>query len=141
MELNRRPGPFVVIAASGMCESGRVLHHLKHSIDDAGNTIVIIGFQAQYTLGRRIKERQPFVRIYDREYPLRAQVEVLEGLSAHADVNDFKWWFEHLAATTGVGQAFLVHGEPDASLALAGVLKDYCDEEPILPQIGQSFEV
>lgn len=141
MELNHREGPFVVIAASGMCESGRVLHHLKHSIDDPNTTIVIIGFQAQYTLGRRIKERQPFVRIYDREYPLRATVEVLEGLSAHADVNDFKWWFEHLASKTGVGQAFLVHGEPEASQALAGVLKDYCDEDPILPQRGQSFEV
>jgi metallo-beta-lactamase family protein len=141
MELNHREGPFVVIAASGMCESGRVLHHLKHCVDDPDNTIVIIGFQAQHTLGRRIKERQPFVRIYDREYPLRASVEVLEGLSAHADVNDFKWWYEHLASKTGVGQAFLVHGEPEASQALAGLLRDYCDEDPILPQRGESFEV
>jgi metallo-beta-lactamase family protein len=124
-----------------MCESGRVLHHLKHGIDDPNNTIVIIGFQAQHTLGRRIKERQPYVRIYDREYALRASVEVLEGLSAHADVNDFKWWFEHLASQTGVGQAFLVHGEPASSQALAGLLKDYCDEEPIIPRRGEAFEV
>lgn len=141
MELNHRRDPFVVIAASGMCESGRVLHHLKHYIDDETTTIVIIGFQAQHTLGRRIKDRQPFVRIYDREYALRARVEILDGLSAHADVNDFKWWYENLASKTGVGQAFLVHGEPEASQALAGVLKDYCDEDPILPQRGQSFEV
>lgn len=141
MELNRHAGPLVIIAASGMCENGRVLHHLKHTIEDPDNTIVIIGFQAQNTLGRRIKERQPYVRIYDREYALRATVEVLEGLSAHADVNDFKWWYEHLASKTGVGQAFLVHGEPESSQALAGLLKDYCDEPPIIPQRGQEFEV
>jgi metallo-beta-lactamase family protein len=124
-----------------MCESGRVLHHLKHSADDANNTIVIIGFQAEHTLGRRIVERQPYLKIYNRQYPLRANVENLEGLSAHADVNDFKWWYEHMAATTGIGQAFLVHGEPAAAQALAGVLKDYCDEEPVIPKLKQTVEV
>jgi metallo-beta-lactamase family protein len=141
IELNRRLGPLVVIAASGMCESGRVLHHLKHAVGDARNTVVIIGFQAEHTLGRRIKERRPFLRIFDREYPLRAQVEVLEGLSAHADVHDFKWWFEHMAGTTGIGQAFLVHGEPGSSRALAQILRDYCDQDPVVPAFGQSVEV
>lgn len=141
MALNFRKGPFVVIAASGMCESGRVLHHLKHAVADGNNTIVIIGYQAEHTLGRRIVERQPRLRIYDREYPLNANVEILNGLSGHADVHDFKWWYENLASQTGVGQAFLVHGEPAASRALATVLRDYCDEEPILPQLNQSCEV
>jgi len=141
MELNRRLGPMVIIAASGMCESGRVLHHLKHAVTDARNTVVIIGFQAEHTLGRRIKEKQPFVRIYDRDYPLRAQVEVLEGLSAHADVNDFRWWFDHMAATTGIGQAYVVHGEPESSRALAQMLRDYCDDEPVTPTYGQAVEV
>ncbi|MGQ0635115.1 MAG: MBL fold metallo-hydrolase [Planctomycetaceae bacterium] len=141
MELNYREGPLVVIAASGMCESGRVLHHLKHGVSDPDNTIVIIGFQAEGTLGRRIKERRQFVRIFDREYPLKASVEVLEGLSAHADLNDFKWWYEHMGRTTGIGQGFLVHGEPEVRQALAGVLKDYCDLDPILPEFGQKFEV
>jgi metallo-beta-lactamase family protein len=141
MQLNHRQGAYVVIAASGMCESGRVLHHLKHSVEDPANTIVIIGFQAEHTLGRRIVERRPYLKIYDREYTLRAKVEILNGLSGHADVNDFKWWYEGLASQTGVGQAFLVHGEPAASQALAGVLKDYCDEDPILPKLHESFEV
>ena len=139
--LNHRQGPMVIISASGMCESGRILHHLKHTVDNPHNTIVIIGFQAQNTLGRRIVERQPRLRIYNRDYDLKARVEVLNGLSGHADVNDFKWWYENLASQTGVGQAFLVHGEPAASQALAGLLKDYCDEDPILPQLHQSFEV
>jgi metallo-beta-lactamase family protein len=141
MELNHRGGAFVVVAASGMCETGRVLHHLKHSIEDPDNTVVIIGYQAEGTLGRRIVERQPYLRIYDREYKLKAGVEILNGLSAHADANDFKWWFEHLASQTGVGQAFLVHGEPPAAQALAAVVKDYCDEDPILPRLNDSFEV
>lgn len=139
--LNHRRGPFVVIAASGMCENGRVRHHLLHAVADERNTIVIIGFQAQHTLGRRLVERQPKVRIFDRELPLRAHVETVNGLSAHADVEDFKWWYEQLAAETGIGQAFLVHGEPESSQALATILADCCDEDPIIPQWGESFEV
>jgi metallo-beta-lactamase family protein len=139
--LNHRKGPFVVISASGMCESGRILHHLKHGADDPRNTIVIIGFQAQHTLGRRIVERRPTLRIFDRLVPLRARVEILNGLSAHADAEDFKWWFEHMAREGGIGQAFLVHGEPDATRSLAGLMRDYCDEEPIVPELYESFEV
>ena len=91
--------------------------------------------------GRRIVERQPKLRIYDREYPLRAKVETVNGLSAHADVEDFKWWYEQLASKTGVGQAFLVHGEPESAQALSSILRDYCDEEPIIPELYESFEV
>lgn len=141
MGLNHRAGAHVIIAASGMCENGRVLHHLKHSVENPNNTIVIIGYQAEHTLGRRIVERQPTLKIYDGQYELRARVEILNGLSGHADVNDFKWWYEGLASKTGVGQAFLVHGEPAASQALATVLKDYCDEDPILPKRHETFEV
>jgi metallo-beta-lactamase family protein len=80
VQLNWREGPFVVISASGMCESGRIRHHLKHAIEDDRNTIVLIGFQAEHTLGRRIAERQPVVTILDRSYQLRARVEQLGGL-------------------------------------------------------------
>jgi metallo-beta-lactamase family protein len=141
MLLNKREGSFVVISASGMCESGRIVHHLKHSVSDERNTIVLIGYQAEYTLGRQIADRRPYVRIFDREFPLRAHVERLEGLSAHADVQDFKWWFEQLVNDEGIGRAFLVHGEAAAATALAGVLKDLSNEPPVIPQFGQSFEV
>lgn len=141
MQLNYRKGPFVVIAASGMCESGRVLHHLKHSVADPANTILIIGYQAEHTLGRRIVEHQPYLKILDRDFQLKANVVTLNGLSAHADAEDFKWWFGHLASTTGIGTCFLVHGEPPASQALATLIRDCCDEDPILPTLYQSFEV
>ena len=139
--LNRREGAFVVISASGMCESGRVVHHLKNAVSDERNTVMLIGYQAPYTLGRQIADRRPYVRIFDREYPLRAHVEQLEGLSAHADVQDFKWWFEAMARDEGIGKAFLVHGEPDAAAALAQVLKEYSNEEPVVPRFGETFEV
>jgi metallo-beta-lactamase family protein len=139
--LNWMSGPFVVISASGMCENGRVRHHLKHAVADERNTIVIIGFQAQHTLGRRIVERQEKLHIFNQMLPLNARVEVLNGLSAHADAEDFKWWFSHLAEHGGVGQAFLVHGEPDAAKALATLIHDSCNEDPVIPTRGQSFEV
>ena len=139
--LNRREGPFVVISASGMCESGRVRHHLKHAVSDSRNTIVIIGFQAQHTLGRRLVERREQVRIFDKLLPLKAKVVTLNGLSAHADANDFKWWFEQMAKDRGIGRAFIVHGEPTAAQALAAILHDFCDEDPVIPELYQSFDV
>ncbi len=139
--LNRRTGPFVVISASGMCESGRVRHHLKHALSDSRNIILIIGFQAQHTLGRRLVERREKVQIFDKLLPLKAKVVTLNGLSAHADANDFKWWFEHMAKDRGIGQAFIVHGEPASAQALAGILHDFCDEDPTIPELYQTVEV
>ena len=139
--LNQKKGPMVIISASGMCESGRILHHLKHGVANPDNTILIIGFQAANTLGRRIVERQPYLRILNRDYPLKAQVEVLNGLSAHADRGDFEWWFGHMASQTGIGQAFLVHGEERAAQSLAKILTDCSDEPPIIPKLHQSFEI
>ncbi len=139
--LNHRKGPFVVIAASGMCEAGRVVHHLRHSIEDPNNVIVLIGFQAENTLGRKLQDKWRTVRIFDKLVELNAQVELLQGLSAHADAEDFKWWFEGLSADRGVGRAFIVHGEADSAQALAHLLEHVCDEPPTIPQFGQSFDV
>lgn len=141
MALNHRKGPFVVIAASGMCEAGRVVHHLRHSIEDPNNIVVLIGFQAENTLGRKIQDKWRTVRMFDYTIELNAQVESLQGLSAHADAEDFKWWFAGLAEDRGVGRAFIVHGEPAAAAALAQLLDDVCDEPPTIPKFGESFEV
>jgi metallo-beta-lactamase family protein len=141
MELNHRKGAFVIIAASGMCEAGRVIHHLLHGLNDPNNTVLLIGYQAENTLGRRIQDRMPFVRVLDHDVKVRADVESLQGLSAHADAEDFKWWFEGLASDRGVGRAFVVHGEHESSLALAHLLDHVCDEPPTLPKFGESFEV
>lgn len=139
--LNRRPGPFVVISASGMCESGRVVHHIKQVVSDPNNTILIIGFQAEGTLGRRLVERGEHVYIHNRRFDLRASVETLNGLSAHADAEDFRWWFDALKRRGGCGRAFIVHGETSAANALAELIDDACDDRPVIPQYGESFEL
>lgn len=139
--LNHLREPFVVISSSGMCETGRVVHHLKHAVADERNTIIMIGFQAAYTLGRKIQERQPYVRIFDRQVPLRAQVDVLSGLSAHADAEDFKWWFQRLIDTGGVGEAFIVHGENASARAMADLLQNVSNEPPRIPQFGETFDI
>ncbi len=141
MALNRQPGPMVIIASSGMCESGRVVHHLKHSIPDPKNIVLIIGYQAEHTLGRRLVEHRPFVRIFGQEYPLKARVETLNGLSAHADADDFRWWCGHLGRKSGISQAFIVHGEHEAAEAMAALLHDFCDHDPVVVRRFQTVEV
>ena len=141
MELNDKGGPFVVISASGMCESGRILHHLKHAISNERNTVIMIGFQAPGTLGARIAEKQPFVKIHDSEFAVKAKIELLGGLSAHADVNDFKTWFEVSTEHGDFGRAFIVHGEKDGAAGLASMLKTYVDGEVTIPQRFDSFVV
>ncbi len=119
----RSPGPMIVIAASGMAESGRILHHLAHSAPDPRSTVLIVGFQAQHTLGRRIVERQPMLRVFGEEVPLRAQVEVLSGYSAHADRGELRRWLDAVRRTSPrLADVFLVHGEREAQDAFVQAL-------------------
>ncbi len=141
MELNDMSGPMVIISASGMCESGRILHHLKHAISKERNTVILIGFQAPGTLGWRISEKQPFVKIHDAEFAVNAHIEKLGGLSAHADVNDFKKWLEDSTEHGDFGRAFIVHGEKDGAQGLASMLKTYCYGEVTIPKRFDSFTV
>ena len=122
--LNRMQGPMVIIAASGMAESGRILHHLANGAADERNTILVVGFMAEHTLGRRIVERRPTLKIFGEEVPLRAKVEVLNGYSAHADRTELTTWLDAVRATSpSLGQVWLVHGEPAAQDALATTLR------------------
>jgi metallo-beta-lactamase family protein len=126
--LNTRRGPMIVIAASGMAESGRILHHLRYGASDARNTILIVGFQAEHTLGRRIVERRSVLKIFGEEVPLAAQVEVLNGYSAHGDRTELARWLDAVRANgvpDGRGQphVYLVHGEPEAQTAFAERLR------------------
>ena len=110
--INSAKGPMVVIAASGMMEAGRILHHLANGASDPRNTILIVGFQAEHTLGRRIVEKQPILKIYGDDVPLRAEVEVINGYSAHADRTELTSWVDNVkAASPGFGPVWLVHGE------------------------------
>jgi metallo-beta-lactamase family protein len=118
--LNRRFGPMILIAGSGMVEGGRILHHLLHGASDPRNTILIVGFQGEHTLGRRIVERQPVIRVLGNEVELRAQVEIINGYSAHADRSELASWLESVRrASPALRQVYLVHGEETAQAALS----------------------
>ncbi|HUS68071.1 MAG TPA: MBL fold metallo-hydrolase [Kofleriaceae bacterium] len=118
--LNRAPGPFIVISASGMCEAGRVLHHLKNSIEDPKNAVLIVGYQAEHTLGRRLVEGAPEVRIFGEPHPRRAEVIVMNEFSAHADRDELLTWVRGFRRTPS--QAFVVHGEEAQALPFAASL-------------------
>ncbi|HEX6575903.1 MAG TPA: MBL fold metallo-hydrolase [Gemmatimonadaceae bacterium] len=112
--INSAKGPMVVIAASGMVEAGRILHHLANGASDPRNTILIVGFQAEHTLGRRIVERMPMLKIFGDEIPLRAEVEVINGYSAHADRTELTRWLDQVKGSSpNLGPVWLVHGEPE----------------------------
>jgi len=121
--LNARSGPLVIISASGMCEGGRILHHLRNHIASPSTTILFVGFQAEHTLGRRILEGTDPVRIFGEEHRVRARVARIEGYSAHADHDELVAWAGEVAARGRVARTLLVHGEPDRQSALAAALR------------------
>jgi metallo-beta-lactamase family protein len=122
-QLDAGSSPSVIISASGMCEAGRVLHHLKATIEDPRNSIVIVGFQAQHTLGRRLVERRARVKIFGVERDLRAEVHVLNGFSAHADQADLLAYAEAVRERGDLEHVALVHGEPPAQAVLHRLLE------------------
>jgi metallo-beta-lactamase family protein len=116
IDLETRPS--IIIAASGMCEAGRVLHHLRATIADSRNTVVIVGFQAAHTLGRRLAERRTEVRIFGVPHRRQAEVVVLDGFSAHADRQGLLDFAAHVRERGPLRRIVLVHGEPAAQEAL-----------------------
>ena len=127
--IDEAPGPAIIIAGSGMCEGGRVLHHLRATIEDPRTTVVIVGFQAEHTLGRRLAERRREVKIFGVSRPRNADVLVLDGLSAHADQRELLAYARAVRARGPLRRVVLVHGEPGALSTLAGLLRDNRDGE------------
>jgi metallo-beta-lactamase family protein len=138
-KLNDLHGPFVVISGSGMCEAGRILHHLRNNIEDPRNTVLITGFQAQDTLGRKLVEKWPEVRIFGEPMRVRAEISSLDELSAHADQGELMEWIRPLAPS--LRQVFLVHGEPQQSQTLAKLLHSTYNLSVAIPAPGQSFDL
>ena len=138
-QLNNLEGPAIIIAASGMCEHGRILHHLFHHGSNERNAILFVGYQAEHTLGRRIlegrKEKTQEIRVHGRPMILRAQVFKMNGLSAHADRPGLEAFIRAHART--LKNAFLVHGEPDASEALATWVRETTSARTLVPGLGQ----
>lgn len=138
MALNETPGPMIIIAASGMCEGGRVLHHLKHAVQDSNNIILICGYQAENTLGRRIVEKRNPIRILGEEVQMNAKVEIINALSAHADRAGLIDWISEIK--DNVRHAFAVHGDIEKVTAMAELLKEQGVPKVAAPAPGESFE-
>ena len=137
--LDANPGPAVIISASGMVESGRILHHLAHGIGDHRNLVLFVGFQAEHTLGRRIQSGQEAVRILGQEYQRRAEVETISGYSAHADRNELRAWVRGLGGP--IRRAFVVHGESEGLEAMAAILREEGVPDVRVPKHGESFDL
>ena len=137
--LNFIKEPCVIISASGMCEAGRILHHLKNNIEDERNTIVIVGYQAKHTLGRRIVERISPIKIFGRKYEMRAHAETLNGFSAHADREDFMRLLGPMAPK--LKGAFVVHGENSQLDAMKQLLQDAGCNNVEAPKPGDRFDL
>ena len=120
--LNEIHEPMVIISASGMCEAGRILHHLRNNIENPKNTVLVVGYMAKNTLGRKLVERKEKVKIFGLEHPLRAEVVVINAFSAHADRNDLLNYA--LKFKDKVKNIFIVHGDEDQSEALLELLKE-----------------
>jgi len=137
--LNDRKDPMIIISASGMAETGRILHHLRNNIGNPKNTILIVSWQAPYTLGRRLADREKRVKIFGEEYEVKAEVSTIGGLSAHAGQN---FLVEYALRVKGrVKQVFLVHGEPKAALALSEKLVEAGMDKPTYPQWRDTVEI
>ena len=135
--LNDLHGPCVIISASGMCEAGRILHHLRNNIEDPRNTVLITGFQAENTLGRKILEKRSEVPIFGEPMRLRAEVAKINELSGHADQRELLAWMKPMANT--LKRVFLVHGEASQQNALAKAIRDEYRLDVVIPERGQSF--
>ena len=136
--INELEGPAVIISASGMAETGRILHHLKNNLTDPKNAVLITSWMAPHTLGRRLLEGHEKVKIFGEEYRVRAKVHTLNGLSAHGDQ---AYLLEYARAVKGrVKKIFLVHGELHSAEVLSDLLKAEGFEVEI-PELGQSFEL
>ena len=148
--LNHEKTPHIVLSASGMCEAGRILHHLRYKIHNEKNTILIVGYQAQHTLGRRILDQglkyeksgrkgpAPRVKFFNKEYPLKARVFKLDGFSAHADKKEMLRFLKN--SNLKIKKIALVHGEEDQILSFAQYLKKE-GFAVVVPQRGETMEV
>ncbi|MDY7039849.1 MAG: MBL fold metallo-hydrolase [Chloroflexota bacterium] len=136
--LNFLREPAIIISASGMCEAGRILHHLKNNIEDSRNTVLIVGWQAPNTLGRKIVDRQEHVRIFGQEHDLRAQVETIYGFSAHADREELLDYVR--GVNKELQRVFVIHGEEESSLSLADGIRAQNVPEVFAPELGDDVE-
>lgn len=137
--LNNLKEGAVIISASGMCDAGRIKHHLRHNLWRPESTILFVGYQAPGTKGSRLLGGAEFIRIHGEDVKVRADIKKIDGYSSHADQKYLLDWLGHFS--TIPGKIFLVHGEPEASGALAGLIKERFGVDPVIPKWLDVFEI
>jgi metallo-beta-lactamase family protein len=139
-KLNDIHEPMIIISADGMCEAGRITHHLANTISDPKNQILLVGFMAEHTLGRRLQNRELEVKIFGRWFPVRAEISQINAFSAHADYLEATEWLQAMD-TTRLKRIFLIHGEPDVQV----VFKDHLEENGFssiqIVKYGETYEL
>ena len=138
MAINRIDSGAIVIAGSGMCNGGRIIHHLKHNLEHEDTQVLITGYQANGSLGRRLVNGESSVRIYGRDIPVRSTVHTVGGLSAHGDQDDMARWYENMENRPPV---YLVHGEVESQEAFRKYLVNRTGAEVHLPKPGESLDL
>lgn len=136
--LNGKSGPMIIIAASGMCEHGRVLHHLRNNLEDEKSTVLIVGYQAENTLGRKLVDGDKEVNIFGDTYKVRASVYVMDAFSAHADRSDL---LDYIGRVNGLKKIFLVHGEQNSLDAFKVALGENGFNDVHVPYYGEEVEI
>ena len=138
--LNDKPGPMIILSADGMCEAGRILYHLANNISNPKNTILIVGYMSEHTLGRRILEGEQEVKILGDWYKVKAQVKQIDSFSAHADYKEMLTWLRQVD-TSRLKRIFLVHGEKDSQEHLSGYLADNGFANVTIVKYGETYEL
>jgi metallo-beta-lactamase family protein len=138
MAINRIRSGAIIIAGSGMCTGGRIVHHLRHNLPGEEHQVIIVGYQARGTLGRRLVDGAETVRIHRQDVPVRARIHTVGGLSAHGDQDDLARWYEGFENRPPV---WLVHGEDEARAAFAAYLSRRCGARVTVPGRGETLEL
>ena len=138
--LNKKEGPMIIVSADGMCECGRVVHHLANNISDPRNTILIVGYMAENTLGRKIRDHAEKVKIFGDEYEVKADVECINAFSAHADYTEMTKWLKTID-TSRLKKIFMVHGEKSAQEFFQNYLKENGFPDVQIVKYGETYEL
>ena len=138
-QINKTPESKVIISASGMCSAGRIKHHLKHNLWRNESSIVFVGYQAQGTLGRRIKEGEKSVKLFGEEIQVNAKIYTLDGFSGHADKEGIMWWLEGFENKPK--KIFIVHGEEEASREISKKIEEELNIVTYIPELGDTLIV
>lgn len=137
--INNSMDPKIIISASGMCEAGRIKHHLKHNLWKKKTSVIFVGYQAEGTMGRKIQEGAKMVRIFNENIKINAKIHSIEGFSGHADMNDLTNWIEHFNKMPK--KVFVVHGEEESTTNFSNIIIEKFGIDTVVPSLNEDIDL